>query len=178
MGNSFQDQFLKLGLVKKDQVNKTKKKQHKQKKKFVVDEEVAKNKLEAKKAQVAKKDYNKILSQQQAEEKKAKEIIHQINQLIETNKIEETAGDIPYKFTDEKKVRKLYINQKTVNQLSSGNIAIVQYQKAYELVPAAVGKKIAEKKPATLALLHEKSSSDVDADDPYAEFEVPDDLMW
>lgn len=178
MGNSFQEQFLKLGLVKKDQVNKTKKKQHKQKKKSAVDEDVAKSKLEAQKAQAAKKDYNKILSQQQAEEKKAKELTHQINQLIETHKVEETAGDIPYKFTDEKKVRKIYINQKAVDQLSSGNIAIVQYKKAYELVPATVGKKIGEKKPATLALLHEKSSSSIDADDPYAEFEVPDDLMW
>jgi len=67
-----------------------------------------------------------------------------------------------------------------------GRLAIVKLEQAYELVPAAVADKINQRDNHTVVLqniISETSTADasvdsVDEDDPYADFVVPDDLMW
>lgn len=176
MGKSLQDQFLKLGLAKKNQVNKIKKKKHQQKKKAVQDAEVTNNKAQAQKAQEAKKDYNKLLNQQKLEQQKVKEQNQQVDQLIETHMVQETAGDEAYKFTADNKIRTLYTTATIINQLSSGSLAIVSVKKEYKIVPAEIGTKIGSILQDRLVLLHEKK--DEAEDDPYAEYKIPDDLVW
>lgn len=178
MGKSLQDQFLKLGLAQKKQVNKIKKKKHQQKKQAVQDSDVEKSKVQAKKAQESKKDYNKLLNQQKAEQQKQKEQNQQVDQLIETHMLQETAGNEVYKFTAENKIRKLYTSTEIINQLSSGKLAIVAYKKEYKLVHAEIGRKIVSILQDRLILLHEKSTTEQDGDDPYAEYQIPDDLVW
>jgi uncharacterized protein YaiL (DUF2058 family) len=44
-------------------------------------------------------------------------------------------------------------------------------------VPKVIADKIAERDPS-LVVRVTKTRSEPDADDPYAAFQVPDDLMW
>lgn len=175
MGNSLQEQFLKLGLAKKNDVNKINKKKHNAKKQH----QPIQKTQEAPKAEQKKKDYAKLLNAQRAEEQKKKELALQIDQLIAHHKVvDDIAGELPYRFTAENKIRKIFINQKIIDKLSNGILAIVQEKSnVYSLVPAEIGRKIGSLDKDRLLLLHTKEQSS-EEDDPYSEFEIPDDLMW
>jgi uncharacterized protein YaiL (DUF2058 family) len=56
-------------------------------------------------------------------------------------------------------------------------LVIVCLDGATELVPKVIADKIAER-DASIVVRVNKSSNEVDADDTYAAFQVPDDLMW
>ena len=59
----------------------------------------------------------------------------------------------------------------------AGRLVIVCQGGATELVPRVIADKIAER-DAKLVVRVNKSSTQVDEDDPYAAFQIPDDLMW
>ena len=61
--------------------------------------------------------------------------------------------------------------------LIAGHLAIVCLGEATELIPKVIADKIAERDPALVVQI-KKASTEIDADDPYAAFQVPDDLMW
>ena len=105
----------------------------------------------------------------------------QIKQLIETNKIDRTGGEVAYQFTDDKKNKKLYVTDVQFNQVTKGIIAIVRFAEGYELVPAAVAAKIASRDASLVLVLNVKSettATETAEDDPYADYQIPDDLMW
>ena len=57
-------------------------------------------------------------------------------------------------------------------------IAISKLGEEYELVPANIAEKIAQR-DASVILVHNQPGADqVDEDDPYADYPIPDDLMW
>jgi uncharacterized protein len=59
----------------------------------------------------------------------------------------------------------------------AGHLVIVCQGGTTELVPKVIADKIAERDPSLVVRVN-KTSTEVDADDPYAAFQVPDDLMW
>ena len=67
-----------------------------------------------------------------------------------------------------------------LQQLSGGGAAIVRLGDQYEVVPAAVAEKLREMDPGLIVLLNAsaKAAKPAGEDDPYAGFEVPDDLVW
>jgi len=46
------------------------------------------------------------------------------------------------------------------------------------VIPAATARQIREEDNDTVVVLHEPGKQDDNTDDPYAGFEIPDDLMW
>ncbi len=178
MGNSFQDQFLKLGLVDKKQVNKIKKKKHQQKKAKVKSPEPDESKILAEKAQEQKKKRAQERNRKKNEKIKQKESAAQIHQLIENNRIQYDEGEIPYNFTDYNKVKRLLLSKEIADKLGSGKLAIVRQAGVYHIIPADIARKVQEFNRKMIVLLHKPKEISPEADDPYAEFQVPDDLMW
>ncbi len=112
-----------------------------------------------------------------------KAIAAQVKQLIETNKVDRSKGEIPYSFVYRNKVKKMYLGETEKNALAAGRLAIVTLViqnegRRFELVPMEVAHKIAEREPETVIELNLQDESAGDADDPYAEFKIPDDLTW
>ena len=182
MGNSLQDQLLKAGLVdskKAKQVQRDKKKQAKQQHKSrekVVDE----TRLAAQQAQQQKAERDRALNRQREEEAQQKAIAAQIRQLIESNR-QPRQGDIGYSFTHDSKVKKIYVDAKQQKQLERGILAIVVLDGGFELVPAPVAEKISQRDEHCVALRNHpgETQAEPDSDDEYyAQFEIPDDLMW
>lgn len=176
---SLQDQLLKAGVVDKKKAKEIKKEQRKQAKQqpkghLQVDEAKEQAKLALEKKSEHDRQMNKELQAQA--EKKA--IQAQIIQLINVNKINRSGGEIAYQFTDEKKIKKLYVTPDLQQQLIKGQIAIVQLGESYELVPAPVAEKIQQRNEGAIVLLNQKDSQEIDEDDPYADYQIPDDLMW
>jgi uncharacterized protein YaiL (DUF2058 family) len=176
---SLQDQLLKAGIVDKKKAKKIKQEQRKeakgrQKGHVQVDEdkETAKRAL----AEKAQRDRALNKAQQAAAEKKA--IQAQIIQMIRMNRIDRQQGDVAYQFTDGSKIKKIYITAPLQNELVKGRIAIARLDDSYELLPAAAAAKIMQRDTGVIVVLNSNDKAEVDEDDPYADYQIPDDLMW
>lgn len=176
---SLQDQLLKAGVVDKSKSQKIKKEKHKKKKqapKGDAESNEAKRLAEQARAEKARKD--KELNEKQKQQAERKAIEAQIKQLIETSRVDRSGGEIPYQFTHGKAIKKIYVTETLQTQLMNGQAAIVDLNGSYELVPTKVAEKIAQRDESKLVAVNEQSSNQVDEDDPYADYQIPDDLMW
>ncbi len=175
---SLQDQLLKAGLVDEKKANKAKKAKHQQAKKKQKNkiETVDEAKLAAERAQAEKVERDRQLNLQRKAEAERKALAAQVRQLIEMNR-QPADGDIAYSFTDGSLVKKLYVTETQQRQLSNGRLCIVKLDEGYELIPTSVAEKIRQRDETTQILSNQPTETP-DEDDPYAEFQVPDDLMW
>ncbi len=180
--SSLQDQLLNAGLVdtkqakqaKKDK-RKAQKQQHKSKS-AAVDE----TKAAAAQARAEKAERDRKLNQERKLEAERKAIAAQIKQLIEMNRQPRSARgeeETAYNFTDGKQIKKIHVSAAIQEQLSRGRLAIVKLGEGYELVPAAVADKIRQRDEVAVVSQQVVDQAS-DEDDPYADYEIPDDLMW
>ncbi len=179
MGNALQDQLLKAGLVDKKKANKAHKAKRQQEKQARKGQsvEVDQAKVDARQEKAKNVERDRELNRQRQKDAEVKAVNAQIKQLIEMNRLDEWQGDLAYSFTDNNKVRRLHVEESIQRQLSRGLLAIAQLDGRYEPIPAVVAEKIAIRDPGRVIINSEPEPSD-DEDDPYAEFKVPDDLMW
>lgn len=176
-GGSLQDQLRKVGLVNEKQLSRARKGQHKKSMQIKREQVVDDDKVAAKQAlaEKAASDRQKNLEREKQAQQRA--LLAQIRQLIETNsKLE--AGDIPYNFVEDKKVKKIYVSAANQSQLNKGYLAIVKTLNGYDLVPEKVARRIMARRDDVVLYLFERSRSQVDEDDPYKDFQIPDDLEW
>ncbi|PSW20671.1 DUF2058 domain-containing protein [Photobacterium sanctipauli] len=169
---SLQEQMLKAGLIDKKKMKKA----GKSSKKSRTLRKEAQAAVEANKAAQLAQDQE--LNRQKQDEANKKAIASQVKQLIEMNKIDTKDGDIGYNFTDGTLVKKIYVDKPTQDQLVSGRLAIVRFLEGYAVVPGVVADKISQRDEETVIVNNTVSADEVDEDDPYAEFQIPDDLMW
>lgn len=176
---SLQDQLLKAGLVDKKKahkINKSKNKQVKQKQKSKI-ETTNEARLATQQAQAEKVARDRRLNQQQKAEAESKAVTAQIRQLVEMNRQTGDEGNIDYSFTDDTLIKRIVVTETQLKQLSNGRLCIIKLDERYELIPTLVAEKI-QMRDASTQILSNQSTETPDEDDPYADFQVPDDLMW
>ncbi|MBS8241431.1 DUF2058 domain-containing protein [Marinobacter lipolyticus] len=176
---SLQDQLLKAGLAdekKAKAIRSEKKKQRKQQPKGTV--QVSEAEVRARQAREEKAERDRQLNLERQREAQKKAIQAQIRQLVETNRLDRSRGETSYQFVHDKKIKKIFVDDKMVDQLSRGRLAIVSVNDQYEIVAEAVARKIQERDEKAVVVLHDRQQDDVGEDDPYAGYEIPDDLMW
>ncbi|MDD1614561.1 MAG: DUF2058 domain-containing protein [Methylococcaceae bacterium] len=178
---SLQEQLLKSGLVSSAQAKSAKSDKHKQTQQqrknnvTVVDEA----KELVKKAQAEKAERDRELNQLIKQQEEQKHLIAQVKQLIELNKLPKDADGLAFHFNDNNKIKTLYVSETMREQIIRGRMAIVKLGESYEVVSAEVAKKISLRDAASVIVHNETCASVVDnKDDPYADYQIPDDLMW
>ena len=175
---TLQEQMLKAGLVTSKKMAKV---QRTAKKSRVQAREAREAVEENKKAQIER---DKLLSEQQKQAVLAKEFKAQVKQLIEMNRITIARGNIDFNFTDNNLIKKVVVDKQTQTQLINGRLAIARLavenssESQYAIIPAVVADKIAQRDASSIVLNSALSQDVQDEDDPYADFKVPDDLMW
>ena len=175
---TLQEQMLKAGLVSSKKVAKV---QRTAKKSRVQAREAREAVEENKKAQVER---DKLLSEQQKQAVLSKEYKAQVKQLIEMNRVMPGRGDISFNFTDGSIIKKITVDKLTQTQLINGRLAIARLatqsngDSEYAIIPAVVAEKIAQRDASSIVLHSALSQEIQDEDDPYADFKIPDDLMW
>lgn len=175
---TLQEQMLKAGLVSSKKAAKV---QRTAKKSRVQAREAREAVEENKKAQIER---DKLLSEQQKQTVLAKEFKAQVKQLIEMNRITVSRGNITFNFTDGNLIKKIEVDKQTQAQLINGRLAIARLvinasgDYEYAIIPAVVADKIAQRDADSIVLNSALSQEEQDEDDPYADFKIPDDLMW
>ena len=176
---SFQEQFLKAGLVNKNKVkvaNQDKSRQQKIERRSGT-QSVDEVRLAALETQRRNAERARELNAQRDAAATQKAIAAQIVQMVQKNRQSKGSGDIAYNFTHGNKIERLYVSAAVQAHLMAGRLVIVCLGGTAELVPRVIADKIAER-DASLVVRVNKTSTEVDADDPYAAFKIPDDLMW
>ncbi len=176
---SLQDQFLKAGLVDKNKAKQANHEKNKQKKvelktgtQSVSEARLAAQELQRKNAERARE-----LNAQRDAQARQKAIVAQIAQMVQQNRQSKGHGDIAYNFTHGTKIERIFVSAAVREHLVAGRLVIVVLGGQVELVPRVIADKIAER-DASMVVRVNKSSSQVEEDDPYADFKIPDDLMW
>ena len=179
MSLSLRDQLMKAGLVSEKQAKqagKQKQKQQRLEKKGQVEVDDA-IKQAALQAQAEKAARDQELNEQQKEKAEQKARAAQIKQLIESSRLPKLQSDDYYNFVDEKKIKRIAVNAMLRDKLSRGSLAIVRHGGGYEMIPREAALRIQERDPRRVILLNTPTEAP-DGDDPYAAYQVPDDLMW
>ena len=185
MSNSLSDQLLKSGLVSEQDAKKArnetkgkKQKAGKPKKNQRGGEQSGGARFaaqvdEAKRAR--DRDLNKQREaerQRQADEKAARELL--VNKEIQRG----NDATVSYNFTVDSRIKKLNVTQEQRNGLAGGKLAIGRTRGQFRLVDRDTAEKIRAKAPFLIVWLDDGSDDTPSEDDPYADYPVPDDMMW
>jgi uncharacterized protein YaiL (DUF2058 family) len=86
---------------------------------------------------------------------------------------------LAYHFTDNHKIKTLYVSETMREQIIRGKLAIVRLGDGYEVVLSNVAEKISLRHIASVIVDNEQAVADVvKEDDPYANYQIPDDMIW
>src|SRR5690606_3752127 len=149
MSLSLRDQLLKAGLVNEKQAKQAGK--QKQKENRLVHKGQAEKdetaRLAALQAKAEKAERDQELNRQQQEKAAQKARAAQVKQLIEASRLPKLTTEDYYNFVDDKKVKRLSVNNLMRDKLSSGSLAIVRHGGGYEVIPREAALKIQERDP-------------------------------
>ena len=176
---SLQEQFLKAGLVDKKKVKQANQEKSQQKKveRRTGTQTVDEVRLAALETQRKNAERARELNAQRDAAATQKAIMAQIVQMVQQSRQSKGKGDIAYNFTHDNKIKRIYVSAAIQANLIAGRLVIVCQGENSELVPKVIADKIAERDPSLVVRVN-KTSAEIDADDPYAAFQIPDDLMW
>jgi uncharacterized protein len=177
--SSLQDQLLKAGLIDNKQAKQANKEKRKQKKAAKSTGQVLEDeaKVAAARARAEKAERDRALNAEREAAARQKAIAAQIRQMVTQNRQPRGNGDIAYNFVFAKKIKRMYVTEALREHLAAGRLMIVELEGQFELVPRVIAEKIAERKPEAV-VQPPADSGPSDEDDPYAAYQIPDDLMW
>ena len=178
---SLHDQLLKVGLVDESRIKKARRDKRKQEKQRRKDknEPTKQDTPQLQASQAEKVERDRKLNRQRQERVKRKALIAQIRQLVEKHRQPIGEGDIPFNFAHNKKIKRIYITETERERLSAGKLAIIKLDGRYELVPSSIVEKIRVRDEKCVILCNEsQKNKNKNEADPYADYQVPDDLVW
>jgi len=176
MAISLQDQLLKAGLANKQQAKKAKQQKKKEKKgQAPVDDGEQQAALEA--ARKAKLEKDRELNRLREAEQAQKAAVAEVRQLLKQHAIRlPERAETRYNFVHEKTIKSLWIDPSLLNQLARGQLLIAFFDDRYLVIPAEIGDRIDLRLPNVV--LPRPEPEQPAEDDPYADYRIPDDLMW
>lgn len=184
MVNPLQQQLLKAGLVTKKQVqqaNQDKKKKQKHQR-STNEKTVDETRLKVQQAASEKAQRDRELNLKKQQQARQKAISMEIDQLVRDHRLpRESCCDIVYNFEHKGKIKRIYINSEMKEQIIKGQLGIARIEGGYELVPRNIADKIQQRNEKRIVLFSSDQQAQdkaADENDPYAAYEIPDDLMW
>jgi uncharacterized protein YaiL (DUF2058 family) len=181
-GNPLQEQLLKAGLAKKSKVAEVAREQllarHGKGAAKASDAQ-----RDAERARAAKVERDRAIEAERKAQARSAELRAQARQIIKDRSVPRE-GESEYRFTADGAIRTLLVNELLRKQLSSGALVIARLDEGYALLPRAAAEKVRERDAGMIVLDHgQAAGSDpvagsAEDDAYYAQFKVPDDLVW
>ena len=188
VGNSLQDQLLKAGLVNSQQLKQTKtekRKENRQSHGHSPAQSESRQRLQAEVAEKARRDRELNLKRQ--EELRRREEENSIRQLIHAHRLSRAGGEFAFNFQDGGRLRRLYLTPEQQRSLVAGHLALVRQDAEIEMVPREIAENLLSRNADLVLVLNQPEARTApsatapapsDEDDPYAAYQVPDDLIW
>ncbi|NQZ79400.1 MAG: DUF2058 domain-containing protein [Colwellia sp.] len=181
---SLQEQLLKAGLTTKQkarQANTDTRKQNKQKRSGVAHgaslQEQVKQDLKVSKQEKFAKDL--ALNADKKQELAEKEQHLRMQQILQSHQIKNVNGESEYNYTFANKIKKLFVDAITHKALVNGRLALCGLDDVTYIVTTETAGKLALLSDSVVLVQNDKViTEDTDEDDPYADFQIPDDMMW
>jgi len=179
---SLQDQLMNSGLINKQkakQAQTEKRRQAKQKKKKGT--VIASDVQLAVQEKAEQQRQNDLAKNQATQEALAQRAAHgKLIQMIAQHCEKDYQGELDYHFTYDNKVKRIAVTAGIQQGLIKGRFAICVLNEAFYLINKEAAEKLRAIDESVLVALHDQTDSQAqdDEEDPYAEFAVPDDLMW
>lgn len=110
-----------------------------------------------------------------------RELKAKIKTLIEENSVTEFAGELTFSYVVGERIRQLFVTQEYLDKITAGALAITRLNRQTHLVSPEVAAQLLELNPQWLVVINDPNQEQptVDAaEDPYADYQVPDDLHW
>src|SRR5690606_356252 len=175
--NALQAQLLKAGLVDNKKAKKLSKQAVHEKRTGDSTEAEIKAKIEQDKQQKLAKDQAIELEKKAALQEK--ELKAAIIQMINQHKIRDTDGDAVYQFIDDSKIKKVYLNQQIYNALVAGSLVIARENDSYVFLRKSSRARINVKMQGFIIVNNSAKNQQItDEEDPYADYVIPDELLW
>ena len=179
MANSLQDQLLKAGLATEEQARKSRQGKRKQRKSGQPRDDEARQAAAKRRAEQAERD--RQLNEKREAERREKELRVQIRDLVLGASLNRDDADVPYNVLHGNTARRIHVTAEQRDGLAAGVLAVATARGRHHVIPAEVADRIAALMPDYFVFRQDPSAKrdpEPDADDPYAAYEVPDDLMW
>ena len=185
---SLQEQLLKAGLVTEAQARTAKSDKYKANQRGRNANAAVANETKelAQKAQAEQTARDKELNRLKQEQEAQKQAAAQVRQLIVQHRlqIDDDAVDryddsFAYHFIDQGKIKKLFVPEDIRQLIADGRLAVVRLGRRYEIVKVDIADKIKARAPDCV-VVHNQSpgATSVDGNGPYADYQIPDDLIW
>jgi hypothetical protein len=181
MTMSLREQLLAAGLGTKKQAKQAEQQERQHPKKRPPPGPTEEQKRAMQQAQAAKVARDQELNRQRQQNAELKARFAQIKQIIELHRLPKIEGDdyLTFNFIDRQKVRRIAVDAARREQVIRGELIIARSEGRYYLVPASIGAQIRERDERSVVKLTEtEPKGEPEADDPYKDHVVPDDLMW
>lgn len=185
MSSTLREQLLKAGLVTEKQVRDSERQQRDSTRQQ--QRQPGKNKappppppqqIAAQQKAAAKAARDAELNRRRQLAAEAKEKALQIKQLIAQHRLPKIVdSEDRFHFVAGKKLRFILVDPAMREGIDRGTLCIVRYNGQSEVVPAEIAQRIRERDERAVVQL-KNDDSRPDADDPYKDFVVPDDLKW
>lgn len=181
---SLQDQLLKAGLTTKQktrQANVDKRKKNKQKRSGVQHDASLQEQVQQDlaKAKTDKQTKDNALNEQKKQQLADKEQVLRIKQILTHHQIKNVEGDNVYNYTFDTTIKKLPLDAITHKALVNGRLALCGLDGVTYLVTRETAEKLSELDKNVVLVQNDNSLDEqVDEDDPYADYQIPDDMMW
>lgn len=182
MSSSLKDQLLSAGLITKEQVrNNSRKQRPKKGKKRELDPAAQERQALAAANAAREKERAQELNAKREQARKAQEQSDRIRQILSSRGLpkaginEETTR---FYFQLDKRVHNLHVTAEQRAQLVGGKSGIVLFDGHYHLLPIDHAQRVQALSPHRVWVGADDDDKPSDEDDPYAGYEVPDDLIW
>lgn len=180
--NPLQEQLLKAGLVKKSKVAQVAREQAKARA-GKAPPAAGGIEREAQRARAEKAERDRALEAERRASLRQRELQAQARQIIRDRRVPRS-GESEYRFTADGVIRTLLVDDELRQKLAAGVLVIVRGEgDGFELLPRAAADQVRERDASMVMLDHGQADAAVElpTDEDaayYAQFKVPDDLVW
>ena len=185
--NALQEQLLKAGLAKKSKAAEAAR-EHEKARRGSAPSTSAELAQEAERARAEKTERDRAIAAERNAEARAKALRAQARQIINDKRVAH-GGEIDYRFSVDSAIRSLTVNDALKKQLANGLLTIARLDDGFVLLPRVAADQVRQRAPEWIVLDHGRTGASAPdgtapasgnaADDAYyAQFAVPDDLVW
>jgi uncharacterized protein YaiL (DUF2058 family) len=177
MSDSLRDQLLKSGLVDEQSVKKTRSHKRKKRRRGETDAEQAAASEAAAKREADRRARDRTLNARRQEERRQQEAEQAARQRVLDAEVPRD-GEERFQFSHNGRIRPIQVSAAQRQELAAGRLAIARTRGRYRLIPGDIVEFVQARAPFLIAWTAADSGGADDEDDAYADFPVPDDLIW